>query len=101
MKRSEGLGQNHYSMILYKHPCWLFGSHYITDLHPPGLPISDVISPSSTVSLLGRQKEREEGGRKPQKAREVGEVRAVGAAGLPGKGADLASHHTQPASAYV
>lgn len=74
MKRSEGLGQNHYSMILHNHPCWLFGSHYITDLHPPGLPISDVISPSLAVSLLGRQTEREEGGRKPQKAREVGEL---------------------------
>lgn len=76
MKNSEGLGQNHYLMAIHNHPCWLFGSHYITVLHPPGLPFNDVISPSLAFSLLERRKkkEREEEGRKPEKAREVGEL---------------------------
>lgn len=66
-------------------------------------PSSDVIAPSSDFTSLERKKreEREEGGRN-EPGREVSrELEVLTPAGLPGKGTDLASHHTQPASAYV
>lgn len=52
--------------------------------------------------LVGKKREeREEGGRN-EPGREVScELEVLAPAGLPGKGTDLASHHTQPASAYV
>ncbi len=66
-------------------------------LRPPGLPFSDMISPSSAFTALERKRRRE---RENQGGRWT-ELKALTPLGLPGKGTDLASHHTQPASAHV
>lgn len=70
----------------------------MTVLRPPGPPLNDVIPPSSAFTLLERKKK---GRKQKDRTREGGELGVLTPAGLPGKGMDLASHHTQPASAYV
>ncbi len=85
-----------YHMALRSPHCWIFGSHFITVLRPPGHPLNDVISPSSAFTLLDRKKKEER--KEKEKAREGGTELNWGIlapAGLPGKGTDLASHHTQ------
>lgn len=91
-----------YYMASHNYHCCLFGIHYIMVRRPPGLPFSDVISPSLAFTLLERKKEeREEGERMSEGGRWTVSWGVFTPAGLPGKATDLASHHTQPASAYV
>lgn len=105
MEDSEGRGQNHYLITTW--PCTIITAGYLALFSLPFYILLD--SPWMMSSLRPRplpcwKEKRRKRGRRNEKepGREMYcELGVLAPAGLPGKGTDLASHHTQPASAYV
>lgn len=85
-----------YHMALHNQHCWFLQFYVLLDPLWMMSPLRPQPSPCWKEIRKGGRRKKE-----PVKEVNMCELGVLAPAGLPGKGTDLASHHTQPASAYV